>query len=73
MEIRTNKELSDAVKQILEESGIKKTWIANKLGVSRQAVDNLLSKQSFSIDDANKILNLIEKNATVKIDKTQLK
>lgn len=72
MEIRTNKELSDAVKQILEESGIKKTWIANKLGVSRQAVDNLLSKQSFSIDDANKILNLIEKNATVKIDKTQL-
>lgn len=73
MEIRTNKELSDTVAQIIRDNGIKKTWIAEKLGISRQAVDNLLAKQSFSVDDANKILNLIGRNATIKVDETQPK
>lgn len=59
MEIKTNQELAQAVNKAIKESGIKKTALAQKIGLSRQGLDNLLKKQSFSIDDANKILNVI--------------
>lgn len=57
--IKTNQELAQAVNEIIKESGIKKTFISEKLGISRQALDNMMSKKHFSIDDANKILSLI--------------
>lgn len=59
MTIKTNQELAQAVNEAIKESGIKKTVLAQKIGLSRQGLDNLLKKQSFSIDDANKILNVI--------------
>lgn len=59
MAIKTNQELAQAVNGAIRESGIKKTALAEKIGLSRQGLDNLLKKQSFSIDDANKILNVI--------------
>lgn len=59
MAIKTNQELAQAVNEAIKESGIKKTVLAQKIGLSRQGLDNLLKKQSFSIDDANKILNVI--------------
>lgn len=59
MTIKTNQELAQAVNEAIKESGIKKTALAQKIGLSRQGLDNLLKKQSFSIDDANKILNVI--------------
>lgn len=59
MAIRTNKELSQAIDDLILNSGIKKTFISEKLGISRQALDNMMTKKHFSIDDANKILNII--------------
>ena len=59
MAIKTNQELAQAVNEAIKESGIKKTALAEKIGLSRQGLDNLLKKQSFSLDDANKILNVI--------------
>lgn len=59
MAIQSNQELSQAVNKAIKDSGVTKTHIGKKLGVSRQQVDNLLSKKSFSVDDANKILNII--------------
>jgi len=59
MEIHTNKELAQAVNEAIKESGIKKTILAEKIGLTRQGLDKLLQKQSFSLDDANKILNII--------------
>lgn len=59
MAIKTNKELAQAVNAAIKESGIKKTVLAEKIGLTRQGLDKLLQKQSFSIDDANKILNII--------------
>lgn len=66
--IKTNKELSDAVNNAIAESGMKKLWIAEQLGISNQHLSQFLNKKGFSIDDANKILNLIgyEASATVK-------
>ena len=37
MTIRTNKELAQAVNEAIKESGYKKNWIADQLGISRQA------------------------------------
>ena len=55
----TNKQLSVIVNQYITESGVTKSFIAKKIGVSRQAIDKILEKKNFSIDDANKILNVI--------------
>jgi len=59
MEIHTNQELAQAVNDAIKESGIKKTALAEKIGLSRQGLDVLLKKQSFSLDDANRILEII--------------
>ena len=68
MEIRTNQELAQAVKVAIKESGIKKTVLAEKIGLTRQGLDILLKKQSFSLDDANRILNVIHQSASAQID-----
>lgn len=55
----TNKDLIAIVNQTIKDNGVTKTFISSKMGVSRQQLDNILKKQNFSIDDANKILNVI--------------
>lgn len=55
----TNKDLAKLVNQTIKDNGINKTFISDKLGVTRQQIDNLLNKKQFSINDANKILNII--------------
>lgn len=59
MAIKTNQELAQAVNQTIIQTGIKKTFISEKLGISRQALDKLLDKKNFSLEDANKILSVI--------------
>ena len=59
MAIKTNQELAQAVNDTILNTGIKKTFISEKLGISRQALDKLLDKKNFSIEDANKILSVI--------------
>lgn len=59
MTIKTNQELAQAVNGAIAESGYKKSYIADKLGISRQAFSNFMNKANFSIDDANKILSII--------------
>lgn len=68
MIIKTNKELAQAVNDAIKESGIKKTALAEKIGLSRQGLDKLLQKQSFSLDDANRILNIIHLSVSAKMD-----
>ena len=72
MTIRTNKELAQAVNEAIKESGYKKNWIADQLGISRQALTHFLQKANFSIDDANKILDIIGYKASAKVDKNIL-
>lgn len=55
----TNNDLSNMVKNIITSNGINKSFIARQLGIHRQAFDKLLEKKQFSIDDANRILNVI--------------
>lgn len=69
MTIKTNQELAQAVNEAIKESGIKKTALAEKIGLSRQGLDILLKKQSFSLDDANRILNIIHQSVSAQFDK----
>ena len=68
MDINNNAELRQAVDETIKESGYKKSWIADQLGISRQGFSNLLNKSNFSLDDANKILSIINKKTVTKID-----
>lgn len=62
MAIKTNDELKQAVNKAIKESGIKKNFISDKLGISRQAFYKMMNeKESFSLDDANKILAILGK------------
>ncbi|WP_024348498.1 helix-turn-helix domain-containing protein [Lacrimispora indolis] len=71
MTIKTNQELIQAVNQAIKDSGIKKTALAQKVGLSRQGMNNLLKKQSFSLDDANKILGIINMEVTAEMRQTE--
>ena len=71
MAIKTNQELAQAVNDVIKESGYKKNWIADQLGISRQALTHFLQKANFSIDDANKILKLVDCEAEITIKKMQ--
>lgn len=55
----TNKDLANLVMQTIKDHGISKVFIADKMGISRQQLDNILKKKHFSVDDANSILNVI--------------
>lgn len=58
-EIKSNVDLVQAVNEAIKESGYKRGWIADQLGMTNQYLSKFLAKKSFSIDDANKILSVI--------------
>ncbi len=68
MEIHTNQELAQAIEKIIDDNGIKKIWLSEKLGISNQNFNRLMSKKNFSLDDANRILNVIGYNANIIIE-----
>ena len=69
MTIKTNKELSQAIEEIIENNGIKKIWLSEKVGIANQNLNRLLSKKSLSLDDANKILKALGYHAEIIIEK----
>ncbi len=66
--IYNNEDLQIAVKKAIADSGIKKTYLADQLGLTRQGLDKMLNKKQFTIDDANKILNLLHMSVTATIN-----
>lgn len=69
MIIRTNQELVQAVNEAIKKSGYKKSYISDKMGISRQAFSNFMNKANFSLDDANKILEIIGLSTSTEIHK----
>lgn len=69
MDIKNNDDLKKAVLKAIDDSGYKKSFIANQMGISRQAFSNFLNKSNFSLDDANKILNVINMYSITEIHK----
>jgi predicted XRE-type DNA-binding protein len=60
-------ELARMVKEYFRQNKIKQTEIAEELGISKQNLFKLLKKkESFNIDDANRLLNVINCHIEVK-------
>lgn len=69
MAIKTNKELSQAIEKAIEESGYKKMYIADQIGIKSQNLKRYIYKNNMSLDDANKLLDMIGLQATINISK----
>lgn len=52
-------ELTNMINEYIDMHGIRKSWIAEKLGISQQLLQKRLKKQNFTIADANDILNVL--------------
>lgn len=52
-------ELANIVNDFINNNGIKYQFIADKIGMSKQGLYQLMRKKQFGIDEANKILNAI--------------
>lgn len=63
--ITTNRELVQSVIKAIQDSKISKEELLQKIELTEKEYDILLQKESFSIDDANKILKGI--NAYVSV------
>ena len=57
--ITTNRELAQSVIKAIQDSKISKEELLQKIELTEKEYDILLQKESFSIDDANKILKEI--------------
>lgn len=68
MSIRTNKELSQAIDEAIKESGYKRMYISEQLGIANQNLKRTINS-NLSIDDANKILDIIDCEAVITINK----
>lgn len=52
-------QLSQYIDKFILDKGIKKVWIAERMGISQQLFYRLQNKKNFNIDDANRILSVI--------------
>lgn len=69
MTINNNTELKTCLQDIIKNSGIKKTFISEKLGIQNQNFNRLINKNNLSLDEINKILSIIGYEATIEITK----
>ena len=61
--------LAIMIDNFIDSKGIKKTWIADQLGISQQLLQKRLNKKNFTVDDANKILETFGYEVNYTIDK----
>ena len=52
-------ELAVMIDDFIHDRGVKKTWIAEQLGISQQLLNKRLNKKNFTVDDANIILSVM--------------
>lgn len=69
MAIKTNQELAQAIDKAITESGYKRGYIADQLGIVNQNLKKSIYKKNMSLDDANKILKLVDCEAEIVIKK----
>lgn len=51
--------LAISIDEYIKSKGIKKTFIAAEMGISYTYFNKLMEKDNFTIDDANRILDVI--------------
>lgn len=69
MIIKSNYELSKTIDKLITESGMKRTYISDKLGIKNQNLKRFIYKDNLSLDDAKKILEIIGYKSEIIISK----
>lgn len=59
--------LAIEIDNYIKSKGIKKTFIAVQMGISYPYFNKLMSKDNFTIDDANRILSVLDCHIEYKI------
>ena len=52
--------LAITIDEYIKNKGVKKTFIAKQMGISYTYFNKLMQKDNFTIDDANRILNVLD-------------
>lgn len=68
MAIKSNEELSNAIDNAIKDSGYKRMYIAEQLGIANQNLKRTIHS-NLSLDDANKILDIIGYDAEITLKK----
>lgn len=65
--MKTGNELALIVENFIESKGVRKTFVADEIGISYSYFQNLLGKKNFTVDDANRILAALDHQIEVNI------
>ena len=57
------------LRQLAKENGIKKTFIADNLNISRSNLNSLLNKKNITLDDLKKICDVLGYEIEINIKK----
>lgn len=69
MTIKSNEELSQVIEKIIDDNGVKKTWLSEQMGIANQNFNRLINKKNLSLDDVNRILKPLGYSANISIEK----
>lgn len=62
-------ELATIIDRYIDSKGIKKVWVYEQLGISQAYFYKLMHKKNFTIDDANRILAVLDCHIEYQITK----
>ena len=55
-----NKQMKELINNIIKDNGIKKTFIAEQLNITKGSFQNLLNKKNITLDDLKKICDVLD-------------
>ena len=64
-----NEQMKELINTIIKDNGIKKTFIADNLNISRSNLNSLLNKKNITLDDLKKICDVLGYEIEINIKK----
>lgn len=64
-----NSQIKELINTIIKDNGIKKTFIAQQLDITKGSFQNLLNKKNITLDDLKKICDILEYDIEINIKK----
>ncbi len=64
-----NKQMKELINNIIKDNGIKKTFIAEQLNITKGSFQNLLNKKNITLDDLKKICDVLDYEIEINIKK----
>lgn len=64
-----NEQMKELINTIIKDNGIKKTFIADNLNISRSNLNSLLNKKNITLDDLKKICDVLDYEIEINIKK----